>query len=320
MAREPSNIVNNNMAKWHGAEVKNSRRTTVIILTSFITLTAFGLFAVHGSFDMKPECVRLLHINRQTARAMPYRLWYERIETSRGKCNGAIAELEAFWEQYNVDGVWWKEILYKIESPRKWNFEKYAFRGFFFLVAKFSLGIWIYFLPVILISFVCGVLFIIFDKDQSRQFFSCILILLDGGIRIYFLWIPEVLLLWVLRWVFGTSLTGHLVFAGYNLAWTLTTMIITIPKQNFHRNVKMVIITSFLIIVMINIVLNGMTLYATFRFIHSDTDVTVTSINFFWMMLVQSEIYPYFWQLLISPYRMCSACINGFENRLIHED
>ena len=55
-----------------------------------------------------------------------------------------------------------------------------------------------------------------------------------------------------MRWFFATSLTGHLVYAGYNLTWVLATILVTIQKQNFLPNVKLILTISLLVFMVTN--------------------------------------------------------------------
>jgi len=301
---------------WHnGKQVKRTQLTTVLIVSSLFALTIFGLVAVHGSFDMKAECVRRLHLARQHARELPLRLWSERLETSRQKCSGALTELEYFWENFRRDANYGfiSEILYKICSPRHWNFEKWAFRS---IKWGFSLGIWAYFLIPMSICLIAVPITRVSSAETSAGFLRALQLMFDSCIRTYFLWVPEFILLWILRWFFATSLTGHLVFAGYNLTWMLVFLFITIPMSDVPQGVKTVVTISLLVSAFFVVILQGFTLYTTFRYIHADSDVTITSIIFFWLMLLQGELYPFFYDMIQSPLLFCSGCRRFFTTRL----
>jgi len=302
-------------ALWHGRPVKRTRLTTVLVVSSLFALTIFGLVAVHGSFDMKAECVRRLHLARQHARQLPLRLWSERIETSRQKCSGALQHLELYWEGFRRDADYGvaSEILYQICSPRMLNFEKWAFRS---IKWGFSLGIWAYFLLPIVICAIAIPFTWVSAPEVSKGFRTALMSLLDSGVRTYFLWIPEIILLWVLRWLFATSLTGHLVFAGYNFTWALVYLFVTLPMSEIPSGVKTVVTLSLLASALVVIVLQGFTLYTTFRFIHADSDVTITSILFFWLMLLQGELYPFFYDIIRSPFSIFAVCQQCFSSRL----
>lgn len=301
---------------WHhGKTVKRTRLTTVLIVSSLFALTIFGLFAVHGSFDMNAECVRRLHLARQHARELPFRLWSERIETSRQKCSGALQQLELYWESFRNDADYGfvSEIIYKICSPRRWNFEKWAFRS---IRGPFSLGVWAYFALPMMVCLI-AIPFTWFSSPEiSAGFMDAFWNLLDSGTRTYFLWVPEMCLLWVLRWLFATSLTGHLVFAGYNLTWALVYLFITLPMSEIPAGIKTIITISLLSSAIFVVALQGFTLYTTFRYIHADSDVTITSIIFFWLMLLQGELYPFFYDIIQSPLKFCVVCRRCFNTRL----
>jgi len=301
---------------WHhGNTVKRTRLTTVLIVSSLFALTIFGFVAVHGSFDMKAECVRRLHLARQHARELPLRLWSERIETSRQKCHGALDELETYWESFRREANYGvvSEVIYKICSPRQWNFEKWAFRS---IRGPFSLGVWAYFLFPMFVCLVAIPFSWLISPDLCGGFVSALGTMVDSGVRTYFLWVPEIAFLWILRWLFATSLTGHLVFAGYNLTWVLVYLFITLPMSEIPGGVKTIITISVLFSAIFVVLLQGFTLYTTFRYIHADSDVTITSILFFWLMLVQGELYPFFFNIVRSPFNMFVVCRRCFQTRL----
>jgi len=301
---------------WHhGKTVKRTRLTTVLIVSSLFALTIFGLVAVHGSFDMKAECVRRLHLARQHARELPLRLWSERIETSRQKCSGALDELELYWESFRREANYGvaSELIYKICSPRHLNFEKWAFRS---IRGPFSLGIWAYYVVPMLVCVLAIPFTWWISPGLCAGFTNALQTMINSGVRTYFLWVPEIALLWILRWLFATSLTGHLVFAGYNLTWALVHLFITLPQSEIPDGVKTTVTISVLFSATFVVILQGFTLYTTFRFIHADSDVTITSILFFWLMLLQGELYPFFFNIVRSPFNLFVVCRRCFQTRL----
>eukprot|EP00493_Phyllostaurus_siculus_P027561 UN27908 len=83
---------------WHhGKAVKRTRLTTVLIVSSLFALTIFGFVAVHGSFDMKAECVRRLHLARQHARELPLRL-------SPNELKPLVKSVMALWMSWKHTG------------------------------------------------------------------------------------------------------------------------------------------------------------------------------------------------------------------------
>merc|ERR1712062_828711 len=112
------------------------------------------------------------------------------------------------------------------------------------------------------------------------------------------------------------SLTGHLIFAGYNLTWVLGYLFITLPMSEIPGGVKTIITISVLFSAIFVVLLKGFTLYTTFRYIHADSDVTITSILFFWLMLLQGELYPFFYTIVLIPFNIFVVCRRCFQTRL----
>eukprot|EP00493_Phyllostaurus_siculus_P023672 UN24008 len=81
------------------------------------------------------------------------------------------------------------EILYKICSPRQWNFEKWAFRS---IKWGFSLGIWAYFLIPISICLIAIPITRISSPETSAGFMHALGLILDSCLRTYFLWVPRI--------------------------------------------------------------------------------------------------------------------------------